>query len=160
MVKKYLIVGAKPIKKFIDGDMESTYGNEVLVIVDKHMSLDFVSRLLVRYNIISSGILRLYNNDSELLPIELGDRSPVTTSRVSNLNPDSTLLSELTLGLSKAIVVTPYDVSIIKHLTDTTSHKHPIGKITQLVDRILDELDIPKQTVKPVTASKFMDMDK
>ena len=132
MVKKYIVVGAKPVKKFLEGDMESSYGKEVLIIVDRYISIDHVSKLLSDYNVVSTGLLKTYNNDSELLPLD-------TSARETNslLNPDNILLSDLTLGINPAIIVTPEYTATIKSLTDTTYHRHPIGKIKQLVERLL-----------------------
>lgn len=132
MVKKYIVVGAKPVKKFLEGDMESSYGKEVLIIIDRYISIDHVSKLLSDYNIVSTGLLKTYNNDSELLPLD-------TSAREINslLNPDNILLSDLTLGVNPAIIVTPQYTATIKSLTDNTYHRHPIGKLKQLVKRLL-----------------------
>lgn len=131
MVKKYIVVAGvcNTEVKVVDGDRETNQGNEVLLILDKHLEVSTIIKILKQLNpdiaIISNGLLSVTND--VVLPLYIPRYN------------DKAVIDDFILTLSRAVLVEKTGLHIIYRISDIHNPKtkpNPIGDIMKVLKEV------------------------
>lgn len=131
MVKKYIVVAGvcNTEVKVVDGDRETNQGNEVLLILDKHLDVSTIIKTLKQLNpdiaIISNGLLSVTND--VVLPLDIPRYN------------DKAVIDDFILTLSRAVLVEKTGLYIIYRVSDILNPKtkpNPIGDIMKVLKEV------------------------
>lgn len=131
MVKKYIVVAGvcNTEVKVVDGDRETNQGNEVLLLLDKHLEVSTIIKTLKQLNpdivIVSNGLLSVTND--VVLPLNIPRYN------------DKAVLDDFILTLSRAVLLEKTGLHIIYRVSDILNPKtkpSPIGDIMKVLKEV------------------------